>query len=97
MYRCPHCSNLSVSIRTAALIKPPFDGRAKCPVCGTQLKMKLTLFSFLLPIYLFSRATLGLLFHVHFDLGWFLEVAIMAVLFFLQIQLISYKDVTRLS
>lgn len=93
MYRCPHCGKLSISIRTAALFKPPFDGRARCPVCGTQSRIKLTIYSFLLPIYLFSRGTLGLLFHLHFDFGLFQEVAIMAVLLFLQIQLISYKEV----
>lgn len=93
MYRCPHCGNLSISIRTAALFKPPFDGRATCPACRAQSKIKLTIFSFLLPIYLFSRGALGLLFHLHFNWGLLVEVAIMAVLFFLQIQLISYKEV----
>lgn len=92
MYRCPHCGNLSISATSAALFKPPFDGRAKCPTCGAQLRIKLTVFSFLLPVYLFSRGALGLLFHLHFDFGLFWEVAIVTVLFFLQIRLITYKE-----
>jgi predicted RNA-binding Zn-ribbon protein involved in translation (DUF1610 family) len=92
MYRCPHCGKLSISTRAAALFRPPFDGRARCPVCGKQLRVKLTVFSFLLPMYLFSRGAIGLVFDFHFDFGLFWEVAIMAVLFFLQIRLIAYKE-----
>jgi len=92
MVRCPHCGNLPISMRTAALFEPPFDGRAKCPVCGAQSRIKLTVSSFLLPMYLFSRGAFGLLFHVHLNSGLLWEVAILLALLVLQIQLIAYKE-----
>lgn len=93
MYKCPHCGNPSISMKTAALFKLPFDGRALCPVCGTQLRMKWTVSRFLFPIYLFVRAVLGLVFHVHFDLGFVGEMTVAVLLVVLQIRLISYEEV----
>jgi hypothetical protein len=48
---------------------------------------------FLLPIYLFARAALGLLFHVHFDLGFIGEMTVAVILVALQFRFISYKEV----
>ena len=93
MYKCPHCGGWSISV--AVLFSPPFTGQTKCTVCGAELKVKVTVFSFLLPIYAVSRSTLGLLFHIRFDLGFWGEIAVLVALAFLQIGLISYKEVRR--
>lgn len=92
MYTCPHCGNASISIRSAALFKPPFDGRTVCPACGTHLRLKWTVFSFLLPMYLLSRSALGLLFHLRFDLGGAGEIMVLSILAVLQIRCISYRE-----
>lgn len=93
MYKCPHCGNPSISMRTAALFKPPFDGRAVCPTCGMHLRMRWTVSRFLLPVYLLVRSVLGLVFNVHFDLGFVGEMTVAVLLLVLQFRLISYKIV----
>jgi hypothetical protein len=92
MYTCPHCGNLSISVRTAALFKPPFDGRAVCPICKAHLRMRWTVSRFLLPIYLFARSALGLLFNVHADLGFIGEMTVVVILVALQLRFISYRE-----
>ena len=91
MYNCPHCHNRSIS--GAVLLSPPFTGQTTCPACGAALKIRPTVFSFLLPIYLVGRATLGMLFDLRFDLGFFGEMAVLAILAFLQLRLIVYQKV----
>jgi hypothetical protein len=49
--------------------------------------------NFLLPIYMFCRATLGLVFGIHFDAGMVGEMAILLMLFFFQVRLIEYKEI----
>lgn len=91
MYQCPRCGGSSISV--AVLFSPPFTGETKCRVCGAELKVKVTVFSFLLPIYAVSRATLWFAFHINFDIGFWANTAILVILGFLQIRLISYKEV----
>lgn len=91
MYMCPHCRHFSISWR--AQLSPPFDGRTTCPCCGARLKIKLKVSNFLIPIYLFGRATLGMLFHLRFDAGFVGETAIAIILCVLQIRLMAYEEV----
>lgn len=93
MYKCPHCGYRSILIGTAALFKPPFDGSAVCPICGTHLRLRWTISRFLLPLYMLIRSVLGLAFHVHFDLGFVGEMTIAVILVVLQFRFMSYKDV----
>jgi len=93
MYRCPHCGDLSIS--GATQFSPPFDGRVKCPTCGAELKVKITLANFILPAYLMSRSLMGLLFHIHIDLDVFWEMTIVLILAFLQIRLSTYEEVRK--
>jgi predicted RNA-binding Zn-ribbon protein involved in translation (DUF1610 family) len=93
MYRCPHCGDLSIS--GASQFSPPFNGRVKCPTCGTELKVKQKTSNFILPIYLIGRSALSFLFDVRFDAGLFWEVAIVVTLAFLQIRLSSYVEVSK--
>lgn len=90
MYRCPRCRNLSIP--WTAQLSPPFN-RTRCPSCGAELKLKLRFSNFLLPIYLFGRGMLGLVFNVRFDIGFFWELAIVVTLGLLQVWLSAYKDV----
>jgi predicted RNA-binding Zn-ribbon protein involved in translation (DUF1610 family) len=93
MYRCPHCGDLSIS--GASQFSPPFNGRVKCPTCGTELKVKWKASNFILPIYFIGRSALSFLFGVRFDAGLFWEVAIVVTLAFLQIRLSSYEEVSK--
>lgn len=91
MYKCPHCGKSTISMKAAALFKPPFDGRAICPTCRTHLRMRWTVSRFLLPIYLLTRSVLGLLFNIRFDLGFMGEITVAVILVALQLRFISYK------
>jgi predicted RNA-binding Zn-ribbon protein involved in translation (DUF1610 family) len=94
MYKCPHCGNRSISIGTAALFKPPFDGSAVCPICGTHLRLRWTISRFLFPLYMLTRSVLGLAFHINFDLGFVREMTIAVILVVLQFLFMSYKEVS---
>jgi hypothetical protein len=74
-----------------AQLSPPI-GRTTCPICGADLKIKLKFSNFLLPVYFGVRGTLGLLFNVRFDAGFFGEIAIVVTLALLQIWLTAYKE-----
>ena len=91
MYTCPHCGDLSISAVTQ--LSPPFNGRAKCPTCGTEVKVKQKASNYILPIYFLGRSVLSLLFGVRFDVGWFWEMAILVILAFLQVRFSSYEEV----
>ncbi len=91
MYTCPHCGKPSIS--TIAQLGRPFDNRTTCPACGAKLKIRMKPSNFILPIYLFCRGMLGLVFGVHFDAGIVGEMAIALMLFSLQVRLIEYKEV----
>lgn len=93
MYRCPHCSDLSIS--GATQLSPPFDGRVKCSTCAAELKVKIKLTNFILPAYFMSRSLMGLLFHIHIDLDIFWEMTIVLILAFLQIRLSTYEEVRK--
>jgi len=92
MYRCPHCGKQSIS--TIAQLCRPFDNQTTCPACGANLKIRMKLSNFILPIYLFCRGMLGLVFGIHFDAGLLGEMAIALMLFFLQVSLIEYREIT---
>jgi len=91
MYQCPHCGKQSIS--TIAQLCRPFDNRTTCPACGAKLKIRMKLSNFILPIYMFCRSMLGLVFGMHFDAGLPAEMAAVLMFFFLQIRLIEYKEV----
>ncbi|QJD99553.1 hypothetical protein HH212_05545 [Massilia forsythiae] len=57
------------------------------------MKIKLKVSNFLIPIYLFGRATLGMFFHLRFDAGFVGETAIAIILCVLQIRLMAYEEV----
>ncbi len=90
MYRCPHCRDLSISWR--AQFSPPFDGRTKCPSCGSELKIKFKASNLLVAVYLGGRALLGLFFDIRFDAGLFWEVWIVLIVAFFQVRLSEYKE-----
>lgn len=91
MYRCPHCRDLSISWR--AQFSSPFDGRTKCPSCGTEVKIKLKPSNLPLAIYLGGRGLAGLLFDIRFDAGLFWEIWIVLVVAFFQVRLSEYEEV----
>lgn len=91
MYRCPHCGDLAIS--GATQFSPPFNGRVKCPTCGTELKIKRKVSNFILPIYFAGRAALSLLFGLRFDGGFFWEMMFAVILAFIQIRFSSYEEV----
>jgi hypothetical protein len=93
MYRCPHCGDLSVS--GATQFSPPFNGRTKCPTCHTELKVKLSVWNFLFPLYFLTRAGLGFVFHIHLDLSLFGETVAGFIIAFLQIRFSSYEEVPK--
>jgi phage FluMu protein Com len=93
MYRCPHCGDLSVSAATQ--FSPPFDGRTKCPTCKVELKVKMKLSNFVLALYLFARALLGIVFGFHPNIEPFWEFSILLALFFIQVRFIEYAEVNK--
>ncbi|WP_159703835.1 hypothetical protein [Massilia sp. 9I] len=84
-----------MSISAASQFSPPFNGRVKCPTCGSELKVRQKLTNFILPIYLLGRVALSQLFGLRFDAGMFWEMLILLALGFVQIRFIAYKEVKR--